>query len=402
MSSLGKGAKRRAADKSVKRKSEKKDKSAKQPVESEYEPVSWDLADDILSQVAASRQQPAASADGEATKPKRKRSRVEAPKFDHSTELAKESNIRETERRIAEEELSATPDSVIGFEKRIATGGNSAALWMEYMAFHLKNGSLEGAREVVRRGLERIDFRALQERQTLWVAYINMECLFGDRVKEVFKESLRFNHPKTMHLKLVNIFVKNRRFEDAVEICESALKKFGKSKKVGASLPPMAHLMQIWNTYLRLLYEHVGDFDKAREVYERCLVRIPSHKKVYMITSTALLEFKHASADRGQMLFENLLLDNPRRMDVWMQYICAYIKFQLEGSGKKRSEALRAVRNLFLRIITLDLKPKKMKVIFQKWLEFECNHGDDKSKAVVQQKALEYVEHMEAKLKPQE
>ncbi|CDR95829.1 Protein RRP5 homolog [Babesia bigemina] len=388
MGSLGKSANRRVPGKSVKRKSDKKDKTAKQTVESEYEPVSWDLADDILSQVAADKEQPAAPAVEKPSKPKKKRARVEATKFDHSAELAKESKIRESEQRIAEEELAETPDSVLGFEKRVVAGGNSAALWMEYMAFHLKNGSLEGAREVVRRGLERIDFRALQERQTLWVAYLNMECLFGDRVKEVFQESLRFNHPKTMHLKLVNIFVKNRRFEDAVEICDSALKKFGKSKKV-------------WNTYLRLLYEHVRDFEAARQVYEKCLVRIPSHKKVYMITSTALLEFKHASADRGQMLFENLLLDNPRRMDVWMQYICAYIKFQLEGSGKKRPEALRAVRNLFLRIITLDLKPKKMKVIFQKWLEFECTHGDDKSKALVQQKALEYVEHVEAKLKPQ-
>ncbi|GIX66165.1 pre-rRNA processing protein [Babesia caballi] len=403
MVSLDKAAKRRASDKQVKRKAAQ---SASPPndVESTEEPVSWDLGDDILSHVtasAASQAPPKPTTDGEAAaKKKRKRPRASAPAFDHSRELAKETEIRESERRLAESELSETPDSALVFEKRVATGGNSAALWMEYMAFHLQNGSLEAARQVVRRGLERIDFRALSERQTLWVAYLNMECLFGDRVKEVFTESLRFNHPKTMHLKMLHIFIKNNRLEDAVEVCERAIKKFGKSKKVRGTTTVGTLAPQVWNAYLRLMFEHVGNHEAAREIYAKCLTRIPSHKRVYMTTSTALLEFKHASADRGQMMFENLLLDNPRRMDVWMQYICAYIKFQLTASGQKLSESLRAIRNLFQRIVTIDLKPKKMKVIFQKWLEFECTHGDAKSKELVQQKALEYVEGVESRLKP--
>lgn len=146
--------------------------------------------------------------------------------------MAKESEVRASERRLAESELKDTPDSLLGFEKRVVTRGNSATVWMEYMAFHLKNGSLEGARQVVKRGLDRIDFRELLERQNLWVAYLNMECLFGDRVKEVFQESLRFNNPKVMHLKMTQIFIKNKRFEDAIEIFKMAVKKYGKSKKV--------------------------------------------------------------------------------------------------------------------------------------------------------------------------
>ncbi|ORM39700.1 Protein RRP5 -like protein [Babesia sp. Xinjiang] len=402
MASSSKSAKRRISSKKANRKSVDSKIATDNGVASTEEPVGWDLGEDILSHLAppvAKTVSSEPSEDATGSK-KKKRRRTGTPEFDSARELAKETDIREAERRLAAAESSGAPDSVFEFEKKVATGGNSASIWMEYMAFHLKNGSLEAARQVVRRGLERIDFRALHERQTLWVAYINMECLFGDRVKEVFRESLRFNNPKTMYIKMLHIFVKNNRLEDAVEVCEQAIKKFGKSKK-------------IWNAYLRLLFEHVNDFEAARKVYERCLLRIPSHKKVYMITSTALLEFKHASADRyvsspwqkltsrsAQMMFENLLLENPRRMDVWMQYICAYIKYQLETSGRKRSEALRAIRNLFQRIITLDLKPKKMKVIYQKWMEFECTHGDEKSTAVVQQKAMEYVEAIEARLKP--
>lgn len=60
-------------------------------------------------------------------------------------------------------------------------------------------------------------------------------------------------------------------------------------------------LCQIWNAYLRLLYQHVGDFSEARDVYSKCMNRIPHHKQVYMITSTAMLEYKYASADRYVM-----------------------------------------------------------------------------------------------------
>ncbi|EDO06868.1 uncharacterized protein BBOV_IV005070 [Babesia bovis T2Bo] len=350
--------------------------------------LGWSLDNEILSHVASSSEQPkSVPSDGKIQKKSNlKRRRKETVSFDLDNELAKETELRAAERRLLENESSGSVETVFDFEKRVATGGNSASLWIEYMAFHLRNGSLEGARQVVRRGLERIDFRAISERLTLWVANINMECLYGDRVKEVFQESLRFNDPKTMYLKMISIFVKNDRLSDAIEVCERGIKKLGKSKK-------------FWQAYLRLLFEHVKDFEEARKVYNRCLLRIPDHKKVYMMTSTALLEFKFGSAERGQMMFENLLLDNPRRMDIWMQYICAYIKFQLTSPGIKRSDGLRSIRNLFLRIITLDLKPKKMKVIYQKWMEFECNHGDSKSKSLVQQKALEYVESVEAKLK---
>lgn len=368
--------------------SEAEDSIVTSPVQKE-DPVSWDLGEDILSHLTedSSKKPDGNKADRPRKQLKSKRKRERAPKFNQADELAKESQIRATETQLAESELQDTPDNVIGFEKRVITNGNSATVWIEYMAFHLKNGSLEGARQVVKRGLERIDFRAMLERQNLWVAYLNMECLFGDRVKEVFRESLVYNKPKVMHLKMLHIFVKNKQLEDATEVCKMAIKKFGRSKK-------------IWKAYLRLLYQHVGDIDEAREVYSKCLNRIPRHKQVHMITSTALLEYKFGSPDRGQVMFENLLLENPKRMDVWMQYICAHIKFHLNDQTKKKSESLRAIRNLFQRIITLDLKPKKMKIIFQKWLEFECNHGNDKSKELVQQKALEYVEAVEARLKP--
>lgn len=44
------------------------------------------------------------------------------------------------------------------------------------------------------------------------------------------------------------------------------------------------------------------------------------------------------------------------------------------------------------RCITLQLPAKKMKTIFQKFLDFESQHGSEERKDYVRQKALEYVE----------
>lgn len=44
------------------------------------------------------------------------------------------------------------------------------------------------------------------------------------------------------------------------------------------------------------------------------------------------------------------------------------------------------------RCITLQLPAKKMKTIFQKFLEFETHHGGPERQDYVRQKALDYVE----------
>ena len=49
-------------------------------------------------------------------------------------------------------------------------------------------------------------------------------------------------------------------------------------------------------------------------------------------------------------------------------------------------------RQVLERSITLQLPAKKMKTMFQKFLEFETQHGSEERQNYVRQKALEYVE----------
>ncbi|AFZ80364.1 hypothetical protein BEWA_032170 [Theileria equi strain WA] len=301
---------------------------------------------------------------------------------DKKSEYKNEEKVRELEKRNVDNEWMSNPNSVLDFERLIMTNGNSSAVWIGYMAFHLNVGDTEMARKTVRRGLARIDFREMTEKQNLWLAYLNMECMYGEDIMSVFNEAVQYNDAKTMYKKAIGIFISNKKLEEAKEVCLKGIKKFGKSKK-------------IWLLYITLLYQHIGDAEEGRQAHKMCINRIPKHKRIFVSSATALLEYKFGSPEIGKRYFEDILLDNPKRTDVWVQYICAHIKLHIEDDSKQKSERLKTIRNLFDRIITLDLKPKKMKIIFSKWLEFECNHGNEKSKEMVQRKALAYVEYIE-------
>ena len=53
--------------------------------------------------------------------------------------------------------------------------------------------------------------------------------------------------------------------------------------------------------------------------------------------------------------------------------------------------AKAGIRNLYERCISLNLKPKKMKFFFKRYLEFEVGEGQDEKIEYVKEKANEYV-----------
>lgn len=57
----------------------------------------------------------------------------------------------------------------------------------------------------------------------------------------------------------------------------------------------------------------------------------------------------------------------------------------------KAGDATR-VRSLLARATSLSLPPKKMKVLFRRWLEYEQSHGSAADAAGVRQRAMEYME----------
>jgi rRNA biogenesis protein RRP5 len=98
--------------------------------------------------------------------------------------------------------------------------------------------------------------------------------------------------------------------------------------------------------------------------------------------SAGLAEFRLGCAERGRSILEGLLANHPKRTDIWNVYIDQEVK----GGDVARTRALLS------RATSLSLPPKKMKVLFRRWLEWEQAHGSAADVAAVKQRAVEYME----------
>lgn len=103
-----------------------------------------------------------------------------------------------------------------------------------------------------------------------------------------------------------------------------------------------------------------------------------------VLTKFGQLEYTHGSTERGRTIFEGILSNYPKRSDIWNVY--------LDMETHEPIQSVDHVRNIFERVITLNLSSKKMKNFFKRFLQFEKQHGTEKSVAHVKQKAQEYVE----------
>lgn len=66
-------------------------------------------------------------------------------------------------------------------------------------------------------------------------------------------------------------------------------------------------------------------------------------------------------------MFEGIVSSYPKRMDIWAVYMDMEVKY---GGSENKAQA----RHLFERCLANDQimkKPKKMKLVFQKYMEYE-------------------------------
>ena len=68
-------------------------------------------------------------------------------------------------------------------------------VWLKYMAFHLEREELDKARDIAERALKTISFREERERLNVWVAFLNLENMYGTQqtLDEVFERALQYN-----------------------------------------------------------------------------------------------------------------------------------------------------------------------------------------------------------------
>lgn len=261
------------------------------------------------------------------------------------------------------------PQSVSDFERLLVGNPNSSILWMNYMSFQLQLSEIEKAREIGERALKTINYRDEQEKMNIWIAMLNLENTFGteETLDEVFKRSCQYMESLTMHQKLVGIFLMSEKFTQADDLYKVMTKKFGKH-------------VSVWVQYGSSLLDRQLSAE-AHEVLARALQILPKKSHIEVVRKFAQLEFAKGDPEQGRSLFEGLVSDAPKRIDLWNVYIDQEIK---QDEKKK-------VEELFERVIAKKLSRKQAKFFFSKWLQFEEDKGTEQECARVKAKAAEYV-----------
>ncbi|KAI8601950.1 hypothetical protein EDD21DRAFT_91525 [Dissophora ornata] len=269
---------------------------------------------------------------------------------------------------------SQAPQVAADYERLLLGSPNSSYLWINYMAFQLQLSEISKAREIGQRALKSISFREEQEKMNVWVALMNLENTFGsaDTLEEVFKNAVQTCEPKKIYLQLVKIYERSNKIDLATELYNTMTKKFGQSSKV-------------WTGFGHFQLHH-GNLEAGRELLQRSLKSLPKRKHIKTISKFAQLEFKYGEPERGRTIFEGVMSNYPKRIDLWSVYIDMEVR-----NGEQD-----AVRRLFARVVSLKLSSKKMKFFFKKWLAYEKDNGDEEHIEEVKRRALAYVESLSA------
>ena len=265
---------------------------------------------------------------------------------------------------------SRQPESAQDFDRLLLANPNSSYLWIQYIAYQLHLADVEKAREIGKKALESINFRLEEEKLNVWLSLLNLENMYGtpESLESLFQDGLRENETETLHFKLAQIYVNSNKLEEAEDIYKTMIRKFKSNPRV-------------WKEYGQLLMNS-GKMEQARELCENALLKLADKFHVEILAKFGQFEFRHGDAERGRTVFETLLSNHPKRLDIWFVYIDTLIKHDLPDS----------VREVCERGTALNLSVNKMKSFYKKYLSFEQTYGSEEDVNRVMENAREFVQ----------
>ena len=142
-----------------------------------------------------------------------------------------------------------------------------------------------------------------------------------------------------------------------------------------------------WLNYSTFLFDVLAAPQRARDLLPRAMQALPKIQHLDLTSKFGQMEFRSANGDaeRGRTIFEGILSNFPKRLDIWNVLLDLEIK-----QGRKDQ-----VRRLFERVTSSRLKVHKAKHFFKRWLEYEEKEGDEKTREKVKARASEYVKQEE-------
>ena len=178
-------------------------------------------------------------------------------------------------------------------------------------------------------------------------------------------------------MQLINIYRQSEQTEHVEDIYKMLCKKNFSN-------------IEVWTSYIEFLFEsrarlNAADFTPAKTILQRALQALPKAKHINIISKFGMLEYKHGQPESGRTMFEGIVTNFAKRMDVWSIYMDMEVKY---------GEASNA-RHLFERCLNLEdikKKPKKMKLVFRKYMEFESGQENTSKLADLRKRVEQYLE----------
>ena len=273
--------------------------------------------------------------------------------------LKKEIKIREIEKANENNEIK----NAQYYEKIILKDHDNSLNWIEYASYILDTLNLASARQIFERALKIIDIAKTNEKLNLWVAYLNLENIYGDsksfekildRAKEVCDKKLLYSH-------LIQIYMNSKKYEEALDIYKILTKDYFND-------------LEIWKKYIEFLFDVNNEKDENNPNLEIMEPKEGLNKSMQVLAKKSHLDimswygqllYRFNNNEEARNMFDNILKNFPKRKDIWFVYIDKEIKF-----GKN----VEKVRQIFDRMFDIKFKINDLKSIMKKFLEFEKNN----------------------------
>jgi rRNA biogenesis protein RRP5 len=133
-------------------------------------------------------------------------------------------NLKKKEKKITEDSIvqrenellkKTKPETETDYERLIIESPNSSYLWIQYMSFKLYLTDIDGAREIGKRALKKINFKEDDEKFNIYSALMNLENKFGDEKSQqkVLNDALLYCNKKRVYIQQAQIFAKSENEE---------------------------------------------------------------------------------------------------------------------------------------------------------------------------------------------
>ena len=154
--------------------------------------------------------------------------------------LKKELQIREIEKANINNEIK----NAQYYERIILKDHDNSLNWIEYASYILDTLNLPSARQIFERALKIIDIAKTKEKLNIWVAYLNLENIYGDKnsFEKVFERAKEVCDKKLLYKHVIQIYNSSKKYEESLDLYKILIKDYFSD-------------LDIWKNYIEFLFE---------------------------------------------------------------------------------------------------------------------------------------------------